>query len=313
MIVRSAHVGFSVPDCEAALGTLYYPGSEAAVGDARLTGAVAPETGHAPWPLAIILPGINVPPDSYRWLAHRMVELGMCAATYAAIGSLGPAGTGLTPGMDMTALAPDVIGSRPSATAVLPLIDRLRELELVRDHIDFDHVVIGGHSAGGTVALHNSDPSWIPGLAAVFAYGAHTMTSTSLGHEEASVAKIPSRVPVLLLSGSNDEVIAASRDRYRSDGHAHDPVGRTFSEGISRDNRDSWSVVLRDGNHFTMCDPIDESSGRSFLEPDLRADDEDTRDLLVEVIEAFLDSPVDGATRLEEVVTHPGVATWDRR
>ena len=49
------------------------------------------------------------------------------------------------------------------------------------------------------------------------------MTTTALGHEEASVAAIPAQVPVLLLGGSGDAVIAGSRDRYRNDDALHDP------------------------------------------------------------------------------------------
>ena len=88
--------------------------------------------------------------------------------------------------------------------------------------VDLSRVVVGGHSAGGTVALHNSNPDWVPGLHAVFAYAAHTMTATALGHDEATVAPVPAKVPVMLMSGADDGVIAASRDRYRTDDGAHD-------------------------------------------------------------------------------------------
>jgi len=308
MLVRSVHFAFDIPDVEAAIGTFYYPGDEAQLDDARLTGKVAPDATQEPWQLVVILPGINVAPDSYRWLACRLVEAGHCVATYAAIGSLGPAGQGITPGMDFAAMAPDTLGTRPSATAVLPLLETLRGLDDLAALIDFEHVWLGGHSAGGTVALHNSNPEWFPGLAGVFAYGAHTMMSTSLGHGEVSVAQVPSGVPILLLAGADDGVIAASRDRYRSDADVdHDPITRTFDEGICRDEGDSYLVVLNDANHFTICDPIDETSGRSYLESDLRAGDANPRNLLANIVVGFLEG------QLENLVKGEGVAEWKRR
>lgn len=319
MIVRSIHLGFEVPDADAAQATLYYPADEAALGDARLTGIVAADVSAAPWPIVILVPGINVAPDAYRWLACRLVESGCCAVTYSTIGALGPAGRGITPGIDLAALDPAGIGARCSATAIVPLLMALQALDPSSPpaaHIDFDRVVLGGHSAGGTVVLHNSDPAWIPGLRAVFAYAGHTMTATSLGHDEASVAAIPAQVPVLLLGGSGDAVIAASRDRYRNDGALHDPVGRTFHEALSRDKGDSWLVELVDGNHFSVCDPVDETSGRSFLEPELRADDRAVRDLLASVIVAFVQQTVQTnvtGSPVGDLMTSPGVERWSCR
>ena len=209
MIVRSVHFGFEVPDTDASMATLYYAADEGALDAARLTGLVAADRSRSPWPLVIVLPGINVPPDSYRWLAIRLVRAGYCVATYANIGSLGPAGRGITPGIDLAAFGPDIIASHCSATALGPLLDAIADLdEPVRGLIDFDRVAIGGHSAGGTVALHNTDPSWVSGLACAFSFGGHTMTSMSLGHGEASITAVPSKVPILLLTGADDGVVA---------------------------------------------------------------------------------------------------------
>jgi dienelactone hydrolase len=317
MIVRSVHFGFNVPDTDASIATLYYPADEGSLDAARLTGLVAADRSHAPWPLVIMLPGINVTPDSYRWLAIRLVQAGYCAATYASIGSLGPAGRGITPGMDMAAFGPDMTASRCSATALGPLLDAIADLdEPVQGLIDFDRVAIGGHSAGGTIALHNTDPSWVPGLVCAFGFGGHTMTSMSLGHNEASVTAVPSKVPILLLTGADDGVVAASRDRYRTDDQAHDPVQRTFDEAIRRNQDDSWIVELTDGNHFTICDPIDETSGRSFLEAELRSTDSAARDTLALVLLAFLGEHCQEPSeqdRVEDLVNARTISRWARR
>ena len=272
-----------------------------------------------PWPLVIMMPGINVAPDSYRWLAHRLVPTGVCVVTYAAIGSLGPAGQGITPGLDLDALSPANIGTRPVATALGPLLDRLTGLSAAdgappAGMLDLDRVVVGGHSAGGTVALHSSDPGWVPGLRAVFAYGGHTMVATALGHGEAAVVAIPAKVPVMLLAGTDDGVIAASRDRYDSGNGAHDPVRRTFEEAIGHRRGDSWLVELAGAGHFAACHPVDTTTGRAFLEPDPPADPA-VRTLLGDLIAAFVAANVGsgGGAGLEELVAHDLVAHWDRR
>lgn len=318
MIVRALHFSFGA-QVDAALGTLYYPGDDERLSEARLTGQVPALEADVPRPVVVLMPGVNVAPDGYRWLAHRLVAAGLCVATYAAIGSLGPAGRGITPGLDLAALAPDTIGTRPSATALGPLLASLAELSDAADtpvagQVDLSRVVVGGHSAGGTVALHNSDPDWVPGLHAVFAYAAHTMTATALGHDEATVAPVPAKVPVMLMSGADDGVIAASRDRYRTDDGAHDPVRRTFEEAINRRQGNSWLVELAGAGHFAICDPVDTTSGRSFLEPDTAATDPVIRDLLGDLIAAFTAASLGRPTgvSVDQLVDHPSVRHWDR-
>lgn len=328
MIVRGLHFSFDAQG-DAAVATLYYPGDDERLDEARLTGQVPAVESDAPRPLVVLAGGINVAPDGYRWLARRLVADGLCVATYAAIGSLGPAGRGITPGLDLAALAPEVIGTRPSATALGPLLAAVAELcddadTAVAGMVDLSQVVVGGHSAGGTVALHNSDPSWVPGLRAVFCYGAHTMTAATLGHGEATVAPVPAKAPVMLLSGDDDGVIAASRNRYRTDpgrtdDDAHDPVRRTFEEAIGRRDGDSWLVEVTGAGHFAICDPVDTTSGRAFLEPDDGRTDPALRQLLGDLIAAFIADTlgrpaVTGpGAGLDRLVEHPSVARWDRR
>ncbi len=320
MIVRGWHFAFEA-DEDAAVGTLYYPGDDQRFTEARLTGRVPPIQTPDPWPVVVMMPGINVTPDGYRWLAYRLVADGICVVTYTAVGSLGPAGRGITPGIDMTALLPDTIGTRPSSTVLEPLLNRLNgaghDDSPVTGLLDLGSVVLGGHSAGGTVALHNSDPAWVPGLKAVFTYGAHTMTAATLGHGESAVVAAPAEVPVMLLAGTADGVIAASSDRYRSTTHdaVHDPIRRTFDEGIARDHGDSWLVELTDAGHFAICWPLDTTSGRTFLEVDPVNADPAVRALLGDLIAAFVATSLGrtATTTLEHLVEHRLVNHWRRR
>ncbi|MGI9608498.1 MAG: alpha/beta hydrolase [Acidimicrobiales bacterium] len=316
MIHRSIHFGFDVSGADAAIGTLHYPADENRLDEARLTGVVAADLSAAPWPLVVIMPGVNVAPDSYRWLAALLVQAGFCVVTYQAIGELGPAGTGISPSMDMAALAPDVIGTRCSSPAVPAVLTALAELVgPTAGAIDFGRVIVGGHSAGGTMALHNSDPAWIDGLRGSFSFAGHTMIATSFGHGEATVVPIPSKVPIMIIGSAHDGVINASRDRYRSDSASHDPVERTFREAVSRDEQDSWFVELADGNHFTICDPIDETSGRSFLESDLRAGDTASREVLARLIVTFADQTCrnSGNDELLAVLDSAAISKWELR
>ena len=344
MMVRAVHFAFEFEPRTPAVATLYYPGDDRRLDEARLTGRLPAQDDSPwspPWPVVIIMPGINIAPDCYRWLARRLVADGLCAVTYAAVGELGPAGRGITPGLDLAALAPGVAGTRCSATAVGPLLAGLGDLrggdDPVAGRLDLDRVVVGGHSAGGTVALHNSTPAWIPGLRAVFAYGAHTMTSAALGHGEAAVLPVPAQVPVLLLAGADDRVIAASRDRYRPDGGsprsgtpegdattpdpdhaepaAHDPVGRTFTEAVSRDQQDSWLIELAGAGHFAICDPVDTTSGRSFLEPDTEHADPAGRVLLGDLIADFIGQALGRSDNVtfERHREHQLIGRWARK
>ncbi len=321
-MVRGLHFSFEARD-GAGLATLYYPGDLDRLEEARLTGVVPAQQAGEPWPVLVMMPGINVAPDSYRWLAHRLVPAGLCVVTYALIGSLGPAGRGITPGIDVSALAPAASGSGPVATALAPLLDCLAGVcstdgSPVAGRLDLGRVIVGGHSAGGTAALHSSDPVRVPGLLAVFAYGAHTMASTALGHDDGTVVSIPAKVPVMLAGGTCDGVIAASRDRYHRDGGgdgAHDPVRRTFEEALGHRRGDSWLVQLAGAGHFAVCDPVDTTSGRSFLEPDPTGADPAARELFADLVEAFIASSLQHASvaGLERLVEHELVAHWDRR
>ena len=307
--------------------TLFYPADPAGVDGARLTGIVPPAPG-GPRPVVVFMPGINVSPDSYRWLAAELAAAGLVTALYSLIGDLGPVGPGITPGIDLDALAPETLGRRPSAVALSDVIDLVAADPLLGGGVDPDRIGLGGHSAGGTLALHNASPDWFPGVRAAFAYAGHTMAATALGHGEAAVMPVPSAVPLLIMAGARDGVIEASRDRYAANGgdgpDRHDPVRRTFEEAVTSDRGDCWWVELAAGVHFTPCHPVDHTSGRSFLDPPADPADPPGRDgageagrareLLTELATAFLvEHLAGGPSALDDLVTRPGVSNWSRR
>ena len=295
--------------------TLFYPADADDLPAARLTGVLRPAAAEL-LPVVVFVPGINVVADSYRALATDLAGAGFVVAVYSLVDDLGPVGEGLTPGIDLAALAPESLGTRPSSPVLGDVIDLVAADPLLGDAVDRDRVALGGHSAGGTVALHNAQPAWFPGVRAAFAYAGHTMAASGLGHGEAAVMPVPSATPLLLLSGARDGVIAASRDRYRSgDGDGeHDPVRRTFEAGISRREGDCWWIELADGVHFTPCDPVDHTSGRSFLDPPDPPRQAEARRLLGDLVRAFLaEHLAGGPATLGDLVDRPGVSAWARR
>ena len=163
------------------------------------------------------MPGINVAPDSYRWLATEFASAGLVTALYSLVGDLGPVGPGITPGIDLDALAPGALGRRPSAVALCDVIDLV-----AADRCWATASTWTGSGWAGipraerwrcTTPRRTGSRGW-----AAFAYAGHTMAATGLGHGEAAVMAVPSAVPLLIMAGARDGVIEASRDRYRSEG-----------------------------------------------------------------------------------------------
>ncbi|MEV0612069.1 alpha/beta hydrolase [Nonomuraea sp. NPDC050404] len=235
---------------------VHYPG--AAEGD-RLSGVFAPEGG--PYPVVLFVSGINVGQDAYRWLAVEIARAGFVCVTFDRVGEL-PGGHGLTPGVDLEAAGPAAYGTRPTCPAIGAVLAALAGIDLLKGAIDLDRVALGGHSAGGTVALQSA--GHFPSVRAVFAYGAHTMAATMLGWPPGTVLPVRADCPVLLAAGTRDGVIMGSAGRYGVEGHAHDPVTRTFEEALGEGEH--LLSVLEGANHFAIADPVDPTAARAFLD-----------------------------------------------
>ncbi len=297
--------------------TIYYSADPEGLPEARLTGIVRPAAGPL-CPIVVFLGGINVVPGSYRWLAVRLAQVGYVVAVTSLIDDLGPVGQGISPGLDMSMLAPSTLGTGPSASAVSETLRLVQQDPVVGSVVAEDRVAFGGHSAGGTVALHNARADWFEPVKACFSYAGHTMIAGGMGHDRDSFLPLPESTPVLLLAGAQDGVISESRDRYGGD-KSHDPVRATFETLAESSRSHCWWVEIADGTHFSMCDPIDHTSGRSFLDPPKPVRQGETRELIARLVLSFLGEhvPTNSADRpttdLREVVTDAGVSAWARR
>lgn len=306
---------------EAPLDTIhfraFYPAAPTGSDIERLSGVIPADLSNGPMPIVLIMPGINVPPDSYTWLATFLAGRGYIAVPFGAVADVFGGNIGLTPGIDLAAVTPSSYGSAPTASGVKPVLEALVDLNAagpLEGAIDLDSVVLFGHSAGGTIALQSANTDYFPSVKAAVAYGAHTMASTMLGFDEDTILAVSDSVPILLLAGEHDGVMDASRDRYGSGGN-HDPVNRTFDEGLTRSKSDSWLAVFADANHLTVCEPHDPTTARGFLDAHEPTDPDGVRMAIASTMAAFLDVSL-RQTDPEELMSclqSDSVTTWRSR
>lgn len=292
-LVRARHGAARLPGATAPNDTIHYrifhPARYTGAASEQQTGSLPPDAGLAPWPVAIVLGGINVNPDGYRWLATHLASAGIATVLFQCVGEISPGEVGLTPGLDLSALTPDAWGTRPSATAIGPLLEALAGEHAagpLAGMLDLDRLALVGHSDGGTVALLNAEPAWF-GVRAVVSYAGHTMPAAMLGHPTGTVLPVAAGVPALVLGGGDDAVIAASAIRYgAADGtRTHDPIAATYETAAGTPG--SALVVLESATHLTFCDPVDPTTARGFLEePDPAGPAH--RSLIAAVVQSFL-------------------------
>ena len=198
---------------------------------------------------------------------------------------------GLSPGLDTRVLTKDTYGSGPGAITVGPILKELGAMNArgpLAGCLDLDRVILGGHSAGGTIAIQNANPGFFPSIAGSFAYGAHSLGSKMFGFETGSVMPLCSARPLLLMGGTGDGVIAKSASRYGLSQHASAtaPIEKTF-ESLEPNG---WShlVLFEGANHFAIAHPHDETCARGFLDDAPTFDTAATRAAMRDVILDFL-------------------------
>lgn len=113
---------------------------------------------------------------------------------------------------------PGVYGSAPTASALPALLAKLEQLQsegILAGMLDLQRIILGGHSAGGRIAIENANPQFFPQVVASFAYGAHTMAGVIMGYEAGTVLPLSSSLPMLLIGGTCDGVIANNSHRHK--------------------------------------------------------------------------------------------------
>jgi dienelactone hydrolase len=271
---------------------IYYPASPTNSDAERMSGVIPADKTHAPMPVVIFFNGINVGIESYHWLAVKLAEANIVTVMYTHVAETLPNVIGLTPSIDLSRVRPDTYGSGATCPAIQPILDSLAKLNAdekspLHQALDLNHIILGGHSAGGTVALQNG--AHFEQVKAIFTYAGHTMASTMLGFAPGTVLKIASK-RTLLMRGDRDGVITASRIRYGTDEQNPDPVEKTFDEAYQASaGSEAYDVLIEGANHFAISHPLDETTGRFFLDKEMTRPADEIRNQIAELVLAFLE------------------------
>lgn len=286
---RSVHVeGVKAPYNTITL-KVYYPAIFSGTPQERNTGIIPADPSSAPYPVVIFMPGINVSMESYAWLGKALAEHGIITALYNWVAEDFPGSVTITPGMDLNFLKPDTYGNGPSANAlpaILEELERINRSGLLVEMLDLKRIYLGGHSAGGTMALLNANSNWFPQVRGAFSYGAHSGASTMLGYPPATILPLHD-LPLLIMGGTHDGVIAESSHRYALEGEATPTLllERTFHEAAKGD---AALIIFEGANHFLAAYPHDETTGRGFLEQGSGKRDTESRQVFISLVEAFI-------------------------
>ena len=214
--------------------------------------------------------------------------------TFSWIEEYSPGKITLTPGINWALWEPDNYGTGPSSSTLPTLLqelERLQSTEPLAGMLDLERIILGGHSAGGRMAMENADPRFFPQVAGAFAYGTSAAVAASLGHEPGKILPLPDKLPLLLMGGTSDVIMARMAKKY---GLGFDPLillEYTFGQAISGGREDSYLLILKGAQHSTISHPFDLTQvGISDLR---RTQSEDKiRDLMAEAIGLFIDAHV---------------------
>jgi pimeloyl-ACP methyl ester carboxylesterase len=289
---------------------IFYPALAPQNDTERNSGILAPDAQHAPFPCVIFLNGVNCPPESYQWLAQSLCEKGFIFVSFQWITDELPGGMqGLTPGIDVRFMTFENYGKGTTGSAIQPILDDLEKVNsngLLENCLDLENIALGGHSAGGSIALMNAE--YFPQIKKAFVYGAHTQGSMIMGFPPDYVCPITSEKPILILGGNNDGVITWSARRYgKSDEDSTVSLKQTFDKAIGGNRNDRFLAIFDGANHFTFANPKDSTTGRPFLDFEPKNDAEN-RKIMAEMIADFLNGK-----DLEKFANNENIAIFERK
>ena len=227
----------------------------------------------------------------------------------------------LTPGINLAMWKPETYGTGPSSSTLPTLLQELERLqsdEPLAGMLDLQKVILGGHSAGGRMAIENANPQFFPQVAGAFAYGTSAIAPVNLGHEPGKIVPLPDKLPLLLMGGTCDGSVARMAKNY---GFANDPVTMlqyTFQQAISGGRNDSYLLLIAGANHFSLSDPFDPTQIWLSNLPATQPEDQ-IRDLMAETIGLFIDAHVrqkpGDDEKLNQLLNtaHPLIQSWQQK
>ena len=295
-IVRSFWQAIAAPEAQPPYNTvhlkIFYPSDNS---DSPNPLAIAPPASDlAPFPVVIFFNGFNCSLAVYQWLAVELAARGLVVVLFDWLTSTNKT-TFLTPGVDLSAFSSATYGTMPSASA-LPLImaelDNLQANSVLAGLLDLQKIILGGHSAGGRLALENAEPKFFDRLIGAFSYGGHSAAPIQLGHPPGTILPLPDSLPMLILGGTEDGVIANNSQIYGVEQWQTPatPVIRTFREGITRQNHNSYLIIIEGANHFAIADHTDPTLTVAEADFPATQPEAEIRSLMATIISSFIDT-----------------------
>ncbi len=302
---------------------IFYPTQISGHGVEHNMGIVPADLQRSPFKVVIFFNGINCSPEVYQWLAVKLSERGLVVVTFSWVAQNIPGIVSLTPGVDLKMLTPNTYGSGPTALALptlLRVLERLQAEGVLAGLLDLQNIILGGHSAGGRVAIESANPQFFPGIVAAFGYGTHTAAGLQLGYPSGTILPLPDALPLLLIGGTCDGVIASNGQYYGVDWEqATTPVLRTFKEAIAGGRNDSYLLLLEGANHFSITSPFDSTTATTFLDFPASQPQDQLRNLIAKTIALFIEGhvchqPIATATLNQYLeANNPLIASFERK
>ncbi len=318
----AAKVAHASPPYDTIHLKIFYPAQIKERDKTKILGIVPANSQYSPFKIIILFNGINCAGELYQWLAVKLAEQGLVVVTFSWVAQNIPGIVGITPGVDIKMLAPNTYGTASTASALPTLLSALEQLQaegVLAGLLDLEQIVLGGHSAGGRIAIENARSDFFPQVVAAFAYGAHTAGAVKLGYPPNTILPLPDTKPLLLIGGTGDGVIANSGPNYGVTWERPTtPIERTFIEAIMGGRNDSYLLLIEGANHFAITSPFDPTTN-VYLDFQSTQPAEKLQNLIGEIVSLFIHAHVcSQATALKKLdrfllSNHPLIASFKRK
>ncbi|NES81579.1 MAG: dienelactone hydrolase [Moorea sp. SIO2B7] len=290
---RAAKVETAQPPYDTIHLKVFYPAQK--LEKLEINQDIAPaDTNKAPFPVVIFFSGLKCGMEMYQWLAIKLAERGLVVVTFNWIEEYIPGKITCTPGFDLEAWKPENYGTKATSYTLPTLLIELENLnkeEPLAGWLDLQNIILGGHSAGGRMAIENANPRFFPQIKAAFSYASHSAAPVMLGHEPNTMLPLPDAKPLLLMGGTCDGVMAKISSNYGLTEDATISLRRTFNEAIYGGRNDSYLLLIKGANHFSISEPFDTTQIWASDYPSTQPEDK-IRSLMVESIGCFIEGYV---------------------